>query len=227
MPFTQPDLVGISKKFSGIDADEEISNRFGFKSEIIYDAARLALRQATQTDDIHSQQSAPGSNFYHVFIEQMRTLLDQYDDWSAQKSNDVYNSPRAYNAEGYGIAFAQGNSATGDLEARLDIRKPLGTQIIKEIRRTSAQQFELSNVELFNVFGTRAQQSLWLMLYHRNNDSVALEMALPSGVNEEGKVTGWDIRIALKTVELTENFMEDEDTNGYAGEEPVVSIAAR
>ena len=66
-----------------------------------------------------------------------------------------------------------------------------------------------------------------LVLYRREDDTVKLEVSLPAGVSEDGKVTGWDKRIILDDVTMSGSITEERtDERGEDGEVGV-AISAR
>lgn len=67
---------------------------------------------------------------------------------------------------------------------------------------------------------------MWLVVYYRETDSVRLEVSLPAGVDSNGKIIGWDNRLVLDEVNLTDQFVEAR--NDERGEDGVaVAISAR
>ncbi|EIJ23221.1 hypothetical protein EAI75_08160 [Bifidobacterium longum] len=63
-------------------------------------------------------------------------------------------------------------------------------------------------------------------MYYRETDSVRLEVSLPAGVDSNGKIIGWDNRLVLDEVNLTDQFVEAR--NDERGEDGVaVAISAR
>lgn len=67
---------------------------------------------------------------------------------------------------------------------------------------------------------------MWLVVYCRETDSVRLEVSLPAGVDSNGKIIGWDKRLILDEVNLTDQFVESR--NDERGEDGVaVAISAR
>lgn len=65
------------------------------------------------------------------------------------------------------------------------------------------------------------------MVYCRDGDAVHLEVSLPSGVTDDGKIIGWDERIVLDDVNMTNVAVEERtDERGEDGEVGV-AISAR
>ena len=217
MELLQPDFSGNVRCYVGDAADREIMRIFGFRSTVFTDAARNALRAVTESDDMHAQLSAEGSRFYHAFVEGVREEIDMLDDWSANREADNQTSPRAYRADGLTLAFAQGNSATGDESKNLGLKR-LGKVTLFEIRRSNdAEQQELDFDELPGEAQTRPQ-TLWLLVYKRDGDKVSIEVSLPVVSAEDDTIIGWDKRLILGEitwntviVEATDDERRNED----------------
>ena len=70
-------------------------------------------------------------------------------------------------------------------------------------------------------------QTLWFLVYCRDGNTVHLEVSLPYGATDDGKITGWDKRIVLGDVSMTDVAVEERtDERGEDGEVGV-SISAR
>ena len=81
------------------------------------------------------------------------------------------------------------------------------------------KQQELSFDDWTSMVPMRPQ--MWLVVYCRETDSVRLEASLPAGVD-----SGWDKRLILDEVNLTDQFVEAR--NDERGEDGVaVAISAR
>lgn len=86
------------------------------------------------------------------------------------------------------------------------------------------KQQELSFDDWTSMVPMRPQ--MWLVVYCRETDSVRLEASLPAGVDSNGKIIGWDKRLILDEVNLTDRFVEAR--NDERGEDGVaVAISAR
>lgn len=225
--FSQPDFAGYTRNYSKESATQEFFRIFGFSPEVLRESAYRALRSATQTDDMHSQLSGAGSRFYHTFVEEVRTELDRLDEWTAKRDDDNQSSPRAYRADGLALAFVQGNSATGDLNKVLGLKKPLGNVTLVELQQSNPVPNREMTFEIFAGTAKSRPQTMWLVLYRREDDTVKLEVSLPAGVSEDGKVTGWDKRIILDDVTMSGSITEERtDERGEDGEVGV-AISAR
>ena len=66
-------------------------------------------------------------------------------------------------------------------------------------------------------------QTFWLVVYHRDEDGIRLEVSLPAGVNEDGTIVGWDNRIVLDDVTANDQSMEVR--NEERGEDDDVTVA--
>lgn len=227
MQSSSTDLSGIERYIAGDTAQSEFFRIFGFPSDLIRSAAVQALRKFTETDDRHSQRSAAGSVFYHTLVSLVRNALDAFDDWHASQDDDRLTSPRAYRADGLGLAFVQGLLGTGNMNSDLHLRKPLGKVTTLEIR----QSHEVTQLELGEDAFTKAldarPQTLWLVIYAKDGNTVHLEVSLPAGVTEDGRITGWDKRIILDDVGMAESFVEDRNDDNDEGNDVTVAISAR
>lgn len=225
----QIDFANNSRVFTGESSDTEFARIFGFPAQTLRDAALLALRGARETDDMHSQLSAAGSRFYHHFVEQIRAELDTFDDWSANREDDNHTSPRAHRSDGLALAFAQGTTATGRISGSPRLKKPLGTFTLLELQQNTnhvPQQLEFG--ELSEAVEERPQ-TLWLLLFHRDadNEAVRLEVSLPTGVSDDGKILGWDKRIVLGEIGMNNQIMEVRDDERNEDDDAAVAISAR
>ena len=225
MGLIQADFCDVERRSTSNSADEAFQRIFGFPSSVIRESAWRALRVATGTDGVHSQLSAAGSKFYHEFVSEVRAFIDTVDEWSANCSDDNKTSPRAYRSDGLTLAFAQGSPATGNINKELHLKKVPGTVTLLELQeKAPAKQRELSFDALTSMVPARPQ--MWLVVYYREADLVRLEVSLPAGVDSNGKIIGWDKRLMLDEVNLTDQFVEAR--NDERGEDGVaVAISAR
>ena len=72
-------------------------------------------------------------------------------------------------------------------------------------------------------------QTLWLLLFHRStdNESVSLEVSLPLGVSDEGKILGWDKRIVFGEIGANDQITEVRDNGRNKSDDVAVAISAR
>ncbi|MCH3973603.1 MAG: hypothetical protein LKF49_10705 [Bifidobacterium tibiigranuli] len=208
MAIIQGDLAGIERNFTGGNAESEFQRIFGFSSGILRSAAVLALRSANETDDLHSQMSAAGSNFYHLFVSEVRASVDTLEGWSAKREDDNRTAPRAYRADGLGLAFVQGNKATGIATEQLRLKNKPGNVTVLELRQNTHAYQQVLPIAEFNSSLSSRPQTLWFAVYLHDEDSVRLEVALPAGVDDEGSIIGWDKRIVLDDVTMNDQVME-------------------
>lgn len=224
---SQADFANNTRGYAGENANQEFSRIFGFSSELIRDSARVALRRYSESDEMHTQSSGPGSNLYHVLVEEVRASLDTDDAWTANRSVDNRTAPRAYRKDGLGLAFAQGTNSTGDIGLELHLKKRLGSVTIVELKSAGGtQQVELSFDDIEEEVSSRPQ-TLWFLVYCCDGDAIHLEVALPAGVTDDGKIIGWDKRIVLDDVRMTGTVVEERaDEHGEDGEVGI-AISAR
>lgn len=223
----QNDFAGFAKKFKGLSADAEFERIFGFSSEIIRQSARIALRRYRESDEFHTQLSGPGSIFYHAFVEEVRASIDVEDDWIANRSADNRTAPRAYRRDGLGLAFAQGTKATGDTNLVLRLKKKLGPVTLLEIQSNSCSDLVQLSFDALEQESKARPQTLWFVVYHCEEDVVHLEVSLPVGATDDGKIMGWDKRIVLADVGMMEQPVEDRADERGEDDEPRVAISAR
>lgn len=107
----------------------------------------------------------------------------------------------------------------------MHLKKVPGTVTLLELQeKAPAKQRELSFDALTSMVPARPQ--MWLVVYYREADLVRLEVSLPAGVDSNGKIIGWDKRLMLDEVNLTDQFVEAR--NDERGEDGVaVAISAR
>lgn len=93
------------------------------------------------------------------------------------------------------------------------------------------QSHEVTQLELGEDAFTKAldarPQTLWLVIYAKDGNTVHLEVSLPAGVTEDGRITGWDKRIILDDVGMAESFVEDRNDDNDEGNDVTVAISAR
>ena len=225
----QLDFLENSRVFTHKSADDEFLRIFGFSTELLRTAAARALRAARETDGVHSQPSAAGSRFYHSLVEEIRSEIDTLDNWSANQSDNNQTSPRARRKDGLALAFAQGTAETGNITGLPKTKKKLGTFTLLELLRTTQQEpRQLEFGELSEEVEDRPQ-TLWLLLFNRrdDNEQVSLEVSLPTGVSEDGRILGWDKRIVLDEVGMNDQIMEDWNDERDEGDDVAVAISAR
>lgn len=154
-------------------------------------------------------------------------LYSENDVWTANRSVDNHTAPRAYRRDGLGLTFAQGTNSTGNIREELHLKKRVGSVTIVELQRAGGtQQVELAFDDVEKEILARPQ-TLWFLVYCRDGNTVHLEVSLPSGATDDGKITGWDKRIVLGDVSMTDVAVEERtDERGEDGEVGV-SISAR
>lgn len=225
----QADLSDNARIFTEDSAEHEFARIFGFPANTIRRAAVHALRPARETDELHSQVSAAGSSFYHKLVEEVRTEMDTLDDWSANRDDDNHTSPRAHRSDGLALAFAQGTAATGRITGSPRPKKKLGVFTLMELQQnTNRNMRQLEFGELSEAVEERPQ-TLWLLLFHRdaNNENVSLEVSLPTGVSDDGKILGWDKRIVLGDTGMNDQIVEVRGDGRNDGDDAAVAISAR
>lgn len=225
----QIDFADNGRVFAEESADAEFARIFGFSAQVLRNAAAAALRGARETDDLHSQLSAAGSRFYHLLVEEVCAEVDTLDDWSANRNDSNHTSPRARRMDGLALAFAQGTTATGFITGFPRPKKPLGTFTLLELRQnTSCEPQQLEFGELSEAVKERPQ-TLWLLLFHRDtdNESVNLEVSLPTGVSDDDKIIGWDKRIVLGEIGVNGQIVEVQGDERNEGDDAAVAISAR
>lgn len=225
----QPDLNGNERVLVNTTAEQEFARVFGFSAHILYDAVASAARVARETNDRNAQASAAGSRFYHRFIEAVRQEVDTLEDWSANQNDDAMASPRVRRTDGLAFAFIQGDNATGQITKSPQPKKKLGPATLREIQRDTESDLEQLTLDCFLTTRGFRTRRLWLLLFHRDTDNeyVTLEMSLPTGATDEGRILGWDKRIVLGEVSMHDQIAEVQndgfnDENGTA-----VAISAR
>lgn len=226
----QPDFADNVRIFTNESAEQEFSRIFGFSPDVLRNAARIALREARETSDLHSQLSAAGSRFYHRFVEAVREEVDMLDDWSANRDADNKTSPRARRTDGLAFAFKQGNASTGVIEGVPQPKNGLGIVTVLELQRNRATATpEQLTVDELSAEAESRPQTLWLLLFHRDADEqhVSLEVSLPTGVTDTGKILGWDKRIVLGETGIDDWIVEVRSDERSEGDDTAVAISAR
>ncbi|WP_223846772.1 hypothetical protein [Bifidobacterium rousetti] len=225
----QPDFADNARVFMNESADQEFSRIFGFSANVLRSAAMTALREARETSDRHSQLSAPGSRFYHRLVEAVREEVDMLDGWSANRDADNKTSPRARRVDGLAFAFAQGNAATGLITGSPQPKNRLGVVTVLELQRNDAGEPEQLAFDRLTKEVEARPQTLWLLLFHRDsdNETVSLEVSLPTGASDNGRILGWDKRIVLGETGIDDRIVEVRDDGRNEGGDAAVAISAR
>ncbi|PLS31707.1 hypothetical protein Uis1B_0414 [Bifidobacterium margollesii] len=226
----QPDFSDNVRIFTNKLAEREFSRIFGFSADVLRNAAIAALREARETSDLHSQLSAPGARFYHRFVEAVREEVDMLDGWSANREADNKTSPRARRTDGLAFAFKQGNASTGVIEGVPQPKNKLGVVTVLELQNNNAaEEPEQLSFDELSAEAEARPQTLWLLLFHRDVDDrhVSLEVSLPIGVTDDGKILGWDKRIVLGETGIDSRIVEVRDDGRNEGDDTAVAISAR
>lgn len=197
----QSDLKGNNRKIAGSAADDITRKIFGFSSTCIIQPVERTLYELRSLDSLHSQISAKGTIAYHSLVGEIRREIDKQNGWSATRKDDYYNSPRAFNSErGIAIAFAQGNQAVGNVhnDNLLLKKRKLGITTARQCAYSIQYQAKL---DIFNE-NKPAIRAFWFILYSFRGLKVGIELAKPSGISADGRVLGWDERIAFEDFSL-------------------------
>ncbi|KAA8820717.1 hypothetical protein CSQ85_02335 [Bifidobacterium rousetti] len=66
-------------------------------------------------------------------------------------------------------------------------------------------------------------------MFHRDsdNETVSLEVSLPTGASDNGRILGWDKRIVLGETGIDDRIVEVRDDGRNEGGDAAVAISAR
>ncbi|MBT1171221.1 hypothetical protein JS536_08785 [Bifidobacterium sp. SO4] len=66
-------------------------------------------------------------------------------------------------------------------------------------------------------------------MFHRDtaNEAVSLEVSLPTGVSDDGKILGWDKRIVLGEIGSNDQIVEVREDERDEGDGTAIAISAR
>lgn len=192
----------------------------GVRESVLREAVQTGHEDAARCTG-HDPVSLPG---FLAWARSTRALRDKLvpQGWSAARSKRNYETivdPK----EGFAIAVAGGNAATGRRDMALSTRTEKGPATTEAIKENVQLSFAATNPE----FGQRSPQGggrrTWLLLhYHdKEGEEIRVELSLPSAISE-GYVTAWRERLILSPIPVTKPVdLADEEADEKADEEHV------
>ena len=172
------------------------------------------LLQAVQVGQLQRMSCTPHHPIPYAglsaWAETIKTLRDLYipKGWHKQ---DPRGLPIVLSPDwDMAIAVATGDEATGREDCEPCTKSPKGPQTETAISNNQLCLF--AETEFAQEIKDREQQGLitWLLLIHSDshNREVRCELSLPVGMNEEGRVDGWDERIILGSIPFDADELE-------------------
>jgi hypothetical protein len=178
----------------------DVRNRLaqlGLEEEWLQNAVRVGqLQRANCTP--HHPPSFPGLSAWADTIKTLRDILVP-EGWLTDNPCGlpiVFHKKRRVS-----ITVATGDEATGQKEFDPCTKCPKGPQTQSNISNNQLKLFpsdELVNAA-FQQTSAKTGYITWLLLIHSHTQSrqVRCELSLPVGMNEKGRVDGWEERIIL------------------------------
>lgn len=171
----------------------------GLTEATLLESAEWGLRHAFSCS-LHEPPSVPGVIAWGKIVRGLRDRLVP----AKWKPNDANNYATVISPSGLdAIAVAAGDSGTGRAEAEVATRTTKGP-----VTRAKAGQNQLSLFEMVaEQFPSprplpNAGPRTWLLLHYVDEEAeqIRVELSLPIGIDENGRVTGWHQRIILTPI---------------------------
>ena len=170
--------------------------RLGLEEDWLLNAVRVGqLQRANCTP--HHPPSFPGLSAWADTIKTLRDILVP-EEW-------LIDNPRGlpivfHKKRKIAITVATGDEATGKPEFDPCTKCPKGPQTRSNISNNQLKLFPEEFVRAaYEQTTAKSGFITWLLLFHADEltRQVRSELSLPVGMNEEGRVDGWDERIIL------------------------------
>lgn len=174
-------------------------------------AGELAARNLTSFHPV----IAPG---FHRWTQTVGTLRESLSDTGEWRHLDQLNRPYSLRADKrYSLSFISGNSETGSDSptAVPNVSKKKGRATEEFILAGQQEVFDLTEPLQLSDNSGAPPAGTWFLIYYRDSEELRAEVSLPTGF-EDGRFTGWLIRVLLPTIEYKTTIRkpldaEDED----------------
>ncbi|MFD4429728.1 hypothetical protein [Nocardia sp. NPDC058497] len=194
LSFQQPTIV-----IGSADAAAYLS-QMDIAIEHVVDAIETGEIQAANLTEHHPPTGAGLTRWIHV-VGRLRHLLAGTNQWEGRNHR---NRPFSIWADdSYTLSIVGGNEATGIAD------HPTGPLAANRKGKATSEAVN-STLPLITVetllgggstddaegWKSRPPRGAWFLLYHRDSESIRLEVSLPLGF-DDGQFTGWKVRVIL------------------------------
>lgn len=162
----------------------------------------------------------PGIVAWGASVRSLRDeLIPQPHNWV--KNNDD-NFPTVVSPDGkIAIAVATGDEGTGQEKANPKTKYPKGIAAEEAINRNLNSLFAEVRAAAQAEKEKRNNKQTWILLKHRNKDTVFAELSLPASMTKNEQVKNWLTRIILDPIKTDPNIEIEDDSSEVPIDVPV------
>jgi hypothetical protein len=189
-------LALVQRKFH-VDPDDvrERLAELGLEEEWLLNAVRVAQFQRNSCTPNHPL-FYPGMSAWAEAVKTLRDILIP-EGWLKANPRGL---PIVFHPKrNIALTVATGDDATGKREFEPCTKSPKGPQTRSNISNNQLKLFPEEYLRAAKEQTSSKHNFTWLLLIHFDESSreVRSELSLPVGMNEDGRVDGWDERIIL------------------------------
>jgi hypothetical protein len=203
----------------------DVRNRLaqlGLEEDWLLNAVRVAQLQRNNCTP-HHPPSFPGLSAWAEAIKTLRDILIP-EGWL---KDDPRGLPIVFhNKRKIAITVATGDEATGREEFDPCTKCPKGPQTKSNISNNQLKLFPEEYLRAAREQTTAKTFITWLLLIHFDEltRQARSELSLPVGMNEEGRVDGWDERIILGSTPFDADTLKVPTNNDNPPQSPNIIV---
>ncbi|HEX8138693.1 MAG TPA: hypothetical protein VF544_14095 [Pyrinomonadaceae bacterium] len=151
----------------------------------------------------------------------VRSLRDNLIPKGWEKNNED-NFPTVVSPNGkIAIAVATGDEGTGQEKANPKTKYPKGVAAEEAINRNLNSLFAEVRAAAQAEKDKRSNRQTWILLKHREKDTVFSELSLPASMTKDEQVKNWLTRIILEPIKTDPNVEVQDDSTAEPIDVPV------
>ncbi len=176
----------------------------GLTVDVLLDAVRAGFTGRSTCSELDPPMY-PGQTMWAHTVRRLRQCTAPIG-WKPDNSS---NYCVALSPEGIAIAVATGDANTGRPHAIPSTSSPKGPCTVEAVALNQLPlDLRLPGEEEPPQPADVTQRQTWLLLIHLDHSEVRAELSLPSGLDEQDRVTGWRERIILPSVDFDPNQIQ-------------------
>ena len=176
----------------------------GLTVDILLDAVRAGFTGRSTCSELDPLMY-PGQTMWAHTVRRLRQGTAPIG-W---KPDNASNYCVALSPEGIAIAVATGDVNTGRPDAIPSTSSPKGPCTLEAVALNQLPlDLRLPGEATPSQPAEFTQRQTWLLLIHLDHSEVRAELSLPSSLDEQDRVTGWQERIILPSVDFDPNQIQ-------------------
>ena len=186
-------------------------SQLGLTIDVLLDAIRAGFLGRSTCTEL-DPPTYPGQTMWAHTVRRLRQRTAPIG-W---KPDNAGNYCVALSAdETIAIAVATGDGNTGRPDADPSTNSPKGPRTADAVATNQLLlDLRFPGEDSSNSVTEDAQRETWLLLVHLDRSEVRAELSLPSGLDEQERVTGWSERIILPSIDFDPERVDVPLDNG-------------